>query len=191
MPSLSGEKLFGLVQVVKLAESSLHSSLLVSPDVPWNAKGAELLLIVEPAAGPASIVVSGAFVSTLNVRVAGVASVLPVASIARNETVWVPSLSENVFGLVQVLKFPLSSLHSSLLVSPAVPWKVKAAELVLIFEPSAGPESIVVSGGGVDGAVSASPVSRPILPAASIARKEKVWAPSAQIRRRPSGSCRS
>ena len=66
-PSARAENMFGLVQVVKLAASSLHSSLLVSPAVPWKVNVAELVLIVEPPAGPESIVVSGAVVSTINV----------------------------------------------------------------------------------------------------------------------------
>ena len=41
-------------------------------------------------AGPAVIVVSGATVSTVKARVAGVASVFPAASIARTLNVWGP-----------------------------------------------------------------------------------------------------
>ena len=41
--------------------------------------------------GPESIVVSGAVVSTVKVRLAGVGSVLPAASMARTSKVWAPS----------------------------------------------------------------------------------------------------
>jgi hypothetical protein len=43
--------------------------------------------------GPESIVVSGAVVSTVQVRVAGEESVLPALSVARTENVWEPSLN--------------------------------------------------------------------------------------------------
>ena len=43
--------------------------------------------------GPPSIAVCGATVSTVNDRVAGVASTLPAASAARTEKVYVPSAS--------------------------------------------------------------------------------------------------
>ena len=44
--------------------------------------------------GPLSIVVSGATVSTVNIRDAGDASTLPAASVARTRNVYVPSASE-------------------------------------------------------------------------------------------------
>jgi hypothetical protein len=46
--------------------------LAVSPGVPLNSKAGELVAIVEPPAGPESIVVSGGVVSTVNVRETGV-----------------------------------------------------------------------------------------------------------------------
>ena len=111
----------------------------------------------------------------MKVRVAGVASVLPTASVARKETVCEPlARSANVFGLPQVVKAALSSLHSSLLVSPAVPWKAKVADLVRIVEPAAGPESIVVSGAVVSTLNVRVAGVASMLPAASIARKETV-----------------
>jgi translation elongation factor TU len=51
--------------------------------------GAAQIWFVTPA-GPESIVVSGAIVSTVNVRVAGVASVFPAASVARTANVCEP-----------------------------------------------------------------------------------------------------
>ena len=44
--------------------------------------------------GPESIWVSGALVSTVKVRLAGVGSGLPAVSTARTSKVWVPSASE-------------------------------------------------------------------------------------------------
>ena len=54
-----------------------------------KAKDAEFWVIVPE--GPDVIVVSGATVSTVKVRVAGVWSVLPVVSVARTLKVWAPS----------------------------------------------------------------------------------------------------
>ena len=69
--------------------SSLHSNVAPASDV--NANDADSTLIVP--VGPVVIVVSGATVSTVNERVAGVASVLPAASVARTENVYAPSAS--------------------------------------------------------------------------------------------------
>jgi hypothetical protein len=44
--------------------------------------------------GPPPIAVSGARVSTVNVRAAGVASVFPAASVARTSNVCCPSVNE-------------------------------------------------------------------------------------------------
>ncbi len=70
--------------VVAPGPSSLHSkvelaSVLVKPN------DGEVWLVVP--VGPELIVVSGAAVSTVNARVAGVASTLPAASVARTENV--------------------------------------------------------------------------------------------------------
>ncbi len=72
------------VPVVAPGPSSLHSN--VEPvSVLVNANDGEALLVVP--VGPLVIVVSGAAVSTVNARVAGVASTLPAASVARTENV--------------------------------------------------------------------------------------------------------
>jgi adenine deaminase len=76
------------VQAAKTPASSLHSKvLLASVDV--KLKLALVLLVV--AAGLAVIVVSGAVVSMVQVKLAGVASVLPTASVARTWKVWLPT----------------------------------------------------------------------------------------------------
>jgi len=73
---------------VKLPESSLHSN--VDPDsLEENVNVAEVDAVVPE--GPESIVVSGAVASIVQVRVAGLASVLPAASTALTENVCAPS----------------------------------------------------------------------------------------------------
>ena len=82
------------MQADQLALSSLQAR--VAPDSPaLSPKLAEVEVVV--AAGPPEIVVSGAVVSgggagasTVQVCVAGEASVLPAASVARAEKVWEP-----------------------------------------------------------------------------------------------------
>jgi hypothetical protein len=67
--------------------SSLHSNVEpLSEDVNVN-DGA--VTVVVPV-GPPVIVVSGAAVSTVNDRVAGLASTLPAPSVARTENVYAP-----------------------------------------------------------------------------------------------------
>ena len=62
------------MQVANAAASSRHSNVTPA-SVPENVKAAVAVLIAP--VGPVLIVVSGAAVSTVNVRVAGVASTLP------------------------------------------------------------------------------------------------------------------
>ena len=70
--------------VVAPGPSSLHSN--VEPGLELvNANDGDALFVVP--VGPLVIVVSGAAVSTVNERVAGVASTLPAASVARTENV--------------------------------------------------------------------------------------------------------
>ena len=76
--------------VVAPGPSSLHSN--VEPGfVEVNANDGEATF-VRPV-GPDVIDVSGADVSTVNDRVAGVASTLPAVSVARTENVYAPSAS--------------------------------------------------------------------------------------------------
>ncbi len=70
--------------VVAPGPSSLHSN--VEPAfVEENVNDGDALVVMP--VGPVLIVVSGAAVSTVNDRVAGVASTLPAASVARTENV--------------------------------------------------------------------------------------------------------
>ena len=78
------------MQVVNAAPSRLHWRL--PPDsVELKAKLA-LALLVSPF-GPLVMIVSGAMVSTVKPRVAGVGSMLPAGSTARTESVYTPSAS--------------------------------------------------------------------------------------------------
>ncbi len=72
----------------KLPESSLHSKL-EPPSLELKPKLGEALLVGPE--GPELIVVFGAWVSTVNARLAGLASVLPAASLARTSKLWAPS----------------------------------------------------------------------------------------------------
>src|SRR5947208_4304862 len=97
------------------------------------------------AGGAESIVVFGAVRSTVQVRLAGVASVLPAGSVARTSKVWLPAPSGAVVcGLVQGDQLPPSTRHSK--VEPgSLELKLKLG--VVSFDELFGPESSVVLGG--------------------------------------------
>jgi hypothetical protein len=128
--------------------------------------------------GPAVIVVSGARVSTVNDRVAGVASVLPAVSIARTSKVWSPSASEeSVSGDVQLVHAPPSTRHSN--VEP--PWSAENAKSgVASGVGPLGPLSIVVCGAVVSRVKEREAGVGSVFPAASVARTSKVCGPSAR-----------
>ena len=110
-PSDRPVKVFGDVQSAKGSESILHWTLAVSEaGVPLKVKVAWLVAMVP--VGPESIVVSGGVVSTVKVRVAGVASWFPAASSALKVAVWGPSeRPAKVFGEVQSAKGSVSIRH--------------------------------------------------------------------------------
>ena len=93
----------------------------------------------------------GASVSTVKLRPAGLSSVFPASSVARTSKLWGPS--ERGAGGVwaapgpeQAAKASESKRHSKL--EPgSVEEKAKVGVSSEVVEPSAGPESIVVSGG--------------------------------------------
>ena len=64
----------------------MHANVEPASDVNVNDGAVPFVVPV----GPPVIVVSGTAVSTVNDRVAGVASTLPVVSVARTENVYVP-----------------------------------------------------------------------------------------------------
>ena len=91
------------------------------------------------------IVVSGAVTSIVHVKLAGDASVLPTASVARTSKVWLPaeSAGEIVSGLVQDVHEPPSIRHSKV-EPPSVEVKEKLG--VVLLDGSLGFAVIVVSG---------------------------------------------
>ena len=95
------------------------------------------------------MVVSGRVMSTINVRLAGVISVLPTISIARTSNVCEPLLSPvYIFGEVQLTQDHPSIRHSK--VDPdSVALKLKLCVPVFELVPEAIPAVIVVSGGVV------------------------------------------
>ena len=125
--------------------------------------------------GPVEMVVSGAVVSTVHARDAGVPSTLPCASSARTRRVCEPSASELYdAGEVQAPQAPPSSLHSNVPASSAP--SVNAAE-VLVVVPVGPPVSVVC------GAVASTVQVRDAgvastLPTPSLARTSSVCEPS-------------
>src|SRR5918999_2317622 len=152
--------------------SSLHSKLAAS--LARNPK-----LVAEDragSAGPVSIVVPGATVSTVQARDAAPPT-LPARSVARTSKVCAPSRKPvSSCGLPQPVQAPSSSLHSNVAASSARNSKLAAAELLR----SRGPAWIDVPG------VTVSPVQLRVagsaspFPAASVARTLKVCEPSAK-----------
>src|SRR5919206_85670 len=106
----------------------------------------------------------GRVVSTLHVNEAGVASVLPAASVARTWKVCEPSARPvYCLGEVQAVKPPASSWHWKL-TPPSGELKVKLAVLLLLL--AAGFESMAVSGAAVSLSTVALAVA--LLPTASV-----------------------
>src|SRR6266496_3923271 len=124
---------------------------------------------------------SGAAVSTVKSREAGVGSVLPAASVARTRKVWAPSARALAGvcvspGPEQAPNGSESKRHSKL--APGSEEKPNDGE-ALVVSPE-GPESIVVSGGAVSTVKLREAGVGSVLPAASVARTRKVWEPSAR-----------
>ena len=123
------------MQVSQAPESSWHSNEPPLSPVKVNDAVVEATVPL----GPPVTVVSGAVVSTVNVREAGVASALPAASLARTEKVCEPSPSPvRSFGDVQAAQAPASSLHSNVAPSSGLV-KLKLVEAVVMVPPAGGP----------------------------------------------------
>lgn len=91
-PAARPLKLVGLLQEPKALVSRRHWKL--EPlSLELKANSAVVALVLEPAAGPELIVAVGADVSTVQVRLAGVGSVLEAPSRARTSKVCDPSVS--------------------------------------------------------------------------------------------------
>jgi hypothetical protein len=171
-PSTSVEYGFGLVQGVNVRVSRAHSNVAVaSGEV--KLKLAVVALVV--AAGLAVMLVSGATVSTVHVKLAGVPSTFPAASLARTLNVCEPSTSvEYGFGLVQAVNAGVSRAHSNEAVASG-DVNEKLAELAVVT--AAGLAVMFVSGATVS-IVHVEDVTGPMLLSASRALTRKVWLPS-------------
>jgi hypothetical protein len=149
----------------------LHSKLLPdSVDVKLNVASVWLL----GSDGPDVMLVFGGVVSMVQVRFAGLESVLPASSIARTRKVCAPSVSGAVvYGVVHVPQAPASRRH----------WKVPGSlELnvnVGCDEPSVplGPDVIVVWGAAVSTVQLRVAGVGSVLPAPSRARTSNVCEP--------------
>ena len=157
-PLPSAVVVHGLVQPAHEPASSWHWNV-DPPSVAVNAN-VGVVSLVDPV-GPEPIVVLGAVVSdagvvsTVNARLAGVASTLAAASVARTETLCGPSARAVVVqGLAQLAHAPESSWH----------WNVDPPSLalnanvgVVSFVDPVGPDVIVVSGAVVSAGGAAAP----------------------------------
>ena len=181
MPSASGPSARGDVQSAKLpvavpGPSSWHSNVAPASVAEKVNAGEE-----SPVAplGPVLIVVSGAVASTVKVRVTGVWSVLPAASVARTEKVCSPSASvASVRGVVHGSNAPASIRHSN--VEPGSLAKNVNCGVVWRVVPL-GPSSIAVFGAAVSTVNDRLAGVGSVSPAASVARTVKVCVPSASV----------
>jgi hypothetical protein len=170
VPTPSPVYVVGDVQAAKAAVSRAHSN--VAPASLEKVNVALVLVVV--AGGLSPIVVSGAVVSTVIARLAGLMSVLPAAYVARTSKVWAPSVSAAVVcGEVQAAKGAASTRH----------WKLEPGSLEIAYVgvlSVVGPESIVVCGAVVSTVIARLAGLPSTYPAASLARTSKVCAPSAR-----------
>jgi len=158
-PLLSALVVSGEVHTTNAPPSMLHlnvepSSLEVNPNV------GVVSLVVPPFGGPASIVVFGATVSMVKLRVAGLASTLLPKSTAATDSVWAPSESDVVVnGEAQGVAAPPSIEQTNVglgsLAGTAA--KLNVGVLSFVRDPAAGPAVIVVSGGVESAALATSP----------------------------------
>ena len=173
-PTTRGDVQLTYVPVVAPGPSSLHSN--VEPGLAEvNVNDGEATFVVP--VGPPVIVVSGAAVSTVNVRVAGDASTLP-ARVGRADRERVRAVGQRTEarGEVQLAYVPVvapgpSSLHSN--VAPAsFEENVNDGDATLVVP--VGPVLIVVSGAAVSTVNDRVAGVASTLPAPSVARTENV-----------------
>src|SRR5215210_4134395 len=127
--------------------------------------------------GPLSMAVSGAAVSTMKLRDAGVASTFPAGSVARASKLWAPSASDAVVtGVEHEPHAPPSTRHSN--VESA--WLAEKANVGVesLVGPD-GPLSMVVFGAAVSTVKPREAGVGSTFPAGSVARTSNVCAPSA------------
>jgi hypothetical protein len=149
-PSLNNTVVYGERHEANCSVSTRHSN--VEPVSSAANANVGVLFLVSPE-GPEVIVVCGGVVSggvtvsTVNERLAGVASVLPAVSIARTPKVCAPSPNSVVVcGELHEANAAPSTRHSN--VEPALV-EVNSNVGVLSFVVPEGPDVIVVSGGDV------------------------------------------
>jgi hypothetical protein len=155
---------------VQAAPSSWQAKLAPVGSLELKLKPALVEFVV--AAGPAVIEVSGGVVSIVQVKLAGIGSALPAASVAVTWKVCDPG-ARPVYacGLVQAAVTPSSE---QLKLEPdSVEVKEKLAPVA--FVGLLGLLVIVVSGALVSIVHVAEAGVASVLPAASVARTEKVW----------------
>ncbi|HEX9379918.1 MAG TPA: hypothetical protein VF891_00340 [Gaiellaceae bacterium] len=169
----AGEMVWGLVQETQLPLSTRHWKLELGS---LELKLKLGVAFPDGLEGLASIVVSGAVRSTVQVWLAGVWSALPAWSVARTSKVWLPSVraGEMVWGLVQEAQLPLSMRHSK----PA-PGSLEKLKLGIAFPDGLEGLASMVVLGAVRSTVQVWLAGEPsVLPAWSVARTSKVWLPS-------------
>jgi hypothetical protein len=148
------------------APSRRHSNVAVS--VAENVKLAVVSVTVPD--GPPEIVVSGAVVSTVQERVAGVASTFPATSIARTSKVCVPAATTTVEGVAHDDHAAASTRHWN--VEPvSLASKAKLAAVALV---GLAGEPVIVVVGPVRSTVQVYEAAPPALPAVSVAFTWKV-----------------
>ena len=172
-PSARPEYAFGLEQAEKPAPSSSHAKLAPLSLAPKEKLGPVSL---EGSEGFAVTLALGGVVSTVHVKIAGVESVLPAASVAFTSNVcWPSARPEYGSGLEQGEKPPPSSSHSK--VEPASVAE-KPNEAPVAFVGSLGSVPIDVSG-AVASTTHVYVTAEPVFPAVSVPLTLNVCAPSA------------
>ena len=164
VPSASAPTSCGDVHAVNAAASSRHSNVAPASELNVNTGGP-----------PASNVVCGAAVSTVNERVAGVSSTLPLASLARTDNVYSPSINGPT---------ECGEVHGA---NAAVPSRQSNVEFGLVDVNVNDGDAVRRAGRTAEDHVSGVVVSTvnvrvagvgSMFPAASTARTAKVYVPS-------------
>ena len=171
-PSVRPAKAWGDVHGANAPSSTRQAvsaaSLTVKPRV-------ALVVVMEPT-GPEVIVTTGATVSTRHCAEAG-SDTLPTWSVALTSRTWVPSASPlRVVGDVHVDQGPPSSRHST--VASASSTVKLTVPLVCCVGVVGRP--VMVTTGATPSTSHVRITSGPTLPAASVARTQKVWEPAAR-----------
>src|SRR5687767_3371051 len=159
------------------AGASSSEQVKVAPASEPKAKVADVSLV--DTSGPLSIVVARPVVSTVQVAAAGLASVLPAASLARTRNVCSPSARPlSATGETQDANAAPSRAHSKVALGSD---ENSNDALVLVVE-AAGPEVIVVSGATAGSTVHShgSGVSSGS-PCELMPRTSNMWSPSARL----------